>query len=127
MDAISPKTAPDLPSRVVSAASGWRSGDGADLRRSLSEVNSTIPIPIGGHWFRRLLAFAGPGYMGSVGYMDPGNWATDLAGGAQFGYTLLSGILLSNVMAILFEALAARVWIVTHPPPPPARRGRFLK
>jgi len=60
-----------------------------------------------------MLAFAGPGYMISVGYMDPGNWATDLAGGAQFGYTLLSVILLSNVMAILLQALAARLGIAT--------------
>ena len=62
---------------------------------------------------RRLLAFAGPGYLVSVGYMDPGNWATDLAGGSQFGYTLLSVILLSNLMAILLQALAARLGIVT--------------
>ena len=68
---------------------------------------------IGGHWFRRLLAFAGPGYMVSVGYMDPGNWATDLAGGSQFGYTLLSVVLLSNLMAIVLQALAARLGIVT--------------
>jgi manganese transport protein len=60
---------------------------------------------------RRLLAFAGPGYMVSVGYMDPGNWATDIAGGSQFGYTLLSVILLSNLMAILLQALAARLGI----------------
>ena len=62
---------------------------------------------------RRLLAFLGPGYLVSVGYMDPGNWATDLAGGSKFGYTLLSVILLSNLMAILLQALAARLGIVT--------------
>ncbi|WP_081421852.1 Nramp family divalent metal transporter [Tardiphaga robiniae] len=117
MDALSPKTSPDsstspIPGSVSDAA-GWRSGLGGDFRRSLSEVNSSIPVPIGGHWFRRLLAFAGPGYMVSVGYMDPGNWATDLAGGSKFGYTLLSVILLSNVMAILLQALAARLGIVT--------------
>lgn len=82
-------------------------------RPSLPEVHASIPLPVGGHWFRRLLAFLGPGYMVSVGYMDPGNWATDLAGGAQFGYTLLSVILLSNVMAILLQALAARLGIAT--------------
>ena len=71
------------------------------------------PSPLGGHWWRRLLAFAGPGYLVSVGYMDPGNWATDLAGGSKFGYTLLSVILLSNLMAILLQALAARLGIVT--------------
>ncbi|MGM4891520.1 Nramp family divalent metal transporter [Tardiphaga sp. 839_C3_N1_4] len=117
MDALSPKTSTDsstspIPGSVSDAA-GWRSGLGGDFRRSLSEVNSSIPVPIGGHWFRRLLAFAGPGYMVSVGYMDPGNWATDLAGGSKFGYTLLSVILLSNVMAILLQALAARLGIVT--------------
>ncbi|MBN9013447.1 MAG: Nramp family divalent metal transporter [Rhizobiales bacterium] len=82
-------------------------------RPSLPEVHASIPLPVGGHWFRRVLAFLGPGYMVSVGYMDPGNWATDLAGGAQFGYTLLSVILLSNVMAILLQALAARLGIAT--------------
>lgn len=81
--------------------------------RTLSEVNATIFVPRNGSWFRRLLAFAGPGYMISVGYMDPGNWATDIAGGARFGYTLLSVILLSNIMAILLQALAARLGIVT--------------
>ncbi|HVV01479.1 MAG TPA: Nramp family divalent metal transporter, partial [Verrucomicrobiae bacterium] len=64
-------------------------------------------------WLRRLFAFAGPGYMVSVGYMDPGNWATDLAGGSGFGYTLLSVILLSNLMAILLQTLCARLGIVT--------------
>jgi manganese transport protein len=72
----------------------------ADLP-SLPEVNASVRVPVAGTWFRRLLAFSGPGYMVSVGYMDPGNWATDLAGGSRFGYTLLSVILLSNLMAIL--------------------------
>jgi manganese transport protein len=84
----------------------------ADLP-SLSEVNASVRVPLGGSWFRRLLAFSGPGYMVSVGYMDPGNWATDIAGGAQFGYTLLSVIMLSNLMAILLQALAARLGIAT--------------
>jgi manganese transport protein len=117
MHAISPKKAPDRPAKAVSpgpfGASGWHAGDGVEAQRSLSEVNATVPVPVGGHWFRRLLAFAGPGYMVSVGYMDPGNWATDLAGGSRFGYTLLSVILLSNVMAILLQALAARLGIAT--------------
>ncbi|CAM5334357.1 Nramp family divalent metal transporter [Mycolicibacterium aubagnense] len=85
-------------------------GDG---RPSLPEVNSSIAVPTTGTWFRRLFAFMGPGYMVSVGYMDPGNWATDLAGGAQFGYTLLFVIMLSNLMAILLQALAARLGIAT--------------
>jgi len=94
-------------------ASGWRKGAPEGARPSLPEVHASIALPPGGHWLRRMLAFAGPGYMISVGYMDPGNWATDLAGGAQFGYTLLSVILLSNVMAILLQALAARLGIAT--------------
>lgn len=131
MHAISPKPAPDCAPKTVSrgvlGASGWHSGNGEDARLSLSEVNASIPIPIGGHWFRRLLAFAGPGYMVSVGYMDPGNWATDLAGGAQFGYTLLSVILLSNVMAILLQALAARLGIATDRDLAQACRDSFSK
>ena len=82
-------------------------------QRSLSEVYASIPVPRGGSWLRRLLAFSGPGYMVSVGYMDPGNWATDIAGGSKFGYTLLSVILLSNLMAILLQALAARLGIAS--------------
>jgi manganese transport protein len=98
-----------------------------DTRPSLAEVNSTIRVPQGGHWLRRLLAFMGPGYMISVGYMDPGNWATDLAGGAQFGYTLLSIILLSNLMAILLQALAARLGIATGKDLAQACRDSFSK
>ncbi|BAI75115.1 metal ion transporter (plasmid) [Azospirillum sp. B510] len=92
----------------------WRyaSPDG-QLRPSLPEVHASVAVPQGGLWLRRLLAFAGPGYMVSVGYMDPGNWATDLAGGSQFGYTLLSVVMLSNLMAILLQSLAARLGIVT--------------
>ncbi|CAO3425658.1 Nramp family divalent metal transporter [Azospirillum endophyticum] len=94
--------------------SAWRyaSPDGTS-RPSLPEVHASVAVPQGGLWLRRLLAFAGPGYMVSVGYMDPGNWATDLAGGSQFGYTLLSVIMLSNLMAILLQSLAARLGIVT--------------
>ncbi len=80
---------------------------------SLPEVNASVRIPQGASTLRRLLAFVGPGYMVSVGYMDPGNWATDIAGGAQFGYTLLCVIMLSNLMAILLQALAARLGIAT--------------
>jgi len=81
--------------------------------RSLSEVHRTVPIPSGGSWLRRLFAFAGPAYLVSVGYMDPGNWATDLAGGATFGYQLLWVLLLSNLMAVLLQSLAARLGVVT--------------
>jgi len=69
-------------------------------------------VPVNGGFWRKLLAFSGPGYLVAVGYMDPGNWATDLAGGSQFGYTLLSVILLSNLMAILLQALCAKMGIV---------------
>jgi manganese transport protein len=97
----------------MSGGAGWRADAAADLQHSLPEVYGTVSVPLGGVWWRRLLAFAGPGYLVSVGYMDPGNWATDLAGGSRFGYTLLSVILLSNLMAILLQALAARLGIVT--------------
>jgi manganese transport protein len=82
-------------------------------RRSLPEVHGTITIPVGGPPWRKMLAFAGPGYLVAVGYMDPGNWATDIAGGAKFGYTLLSVIVLSNFMAILLQSLAARLGIAS--------------
>jgi len=103
----------DMPS-AAPRRSNWRfTWLDDDAEPSLPEVNSTVRVPQGGVWFRRLLAFMGPGYMVSVGYMDPGNWATDLAGGASFGYTLLFIIMLSNLMAILLQALAARLGIVT--------------
>ena len=79
---------------------------------SLPEVHSSVPVPTGSFW-KKLFAFAGPGYLVAVGYMDPGNWATDLAGGAKYGYTLLSVIMLSNLMAILLQALAARLGIAS--------------
>ena len=84
-----------------------------DREPSLPEVNATVRVPKAAVWFRHFFAFLGPGYMVAVGYMDPGNWATDLAGGASFGYTLLFVIMLSNLMAILLQALAARLGIVT--------------
>jgi manganese transport protein len=88
---------------------GWRR---PRLAPSLAEVYRTVPVGEGG-WWRKALAFAGPGYLVAVGYMDPGNWATDLAGGSQFGYALLSVILLSNLMAILLQGLASKLGIVT--------------
>jgi manganese transport protein len=80
---------------------------------SLQEVHRTIAVPPGLGFWRKLLAFSGPGYLVAVGYMDPGNWATDLAGGSAFGYTLLSVILISNLMAILLQALCAKLGIAT--------------
>jgi manganese transport protein len=88
---------------------GWRR---ARLTPSLAEVYRSVPVS-GATWWRKILAFAGPGYLVAVGYMDPGNWATDLAGGSQFGYTLLSVILVSNLMAILLQGLSSKLGIVT--------------
>ena len=81
-------------------------------QRSLGESWRSVPVPRGGRGWRRFAAFAGPGYLVAVGYMDPGNWATDIAGGSAFGYTLLSVILLANLMAMVLQTLAARLGIV---------------
>jgi manganese transport protein len=86
----------------------WRRDRGTP---PLSEIFSTVPVPRGGSWYRRLFAFIGPGYLVAVGYMDPGNWATSLSGGASFGYALLTIALLSNLMAILLQALCVRLAI----------------
>jgi manganese transport protein len=91
-------------------SNGWRVSNGSV---SLPEVHGSVPIPEGAGFWRKMFAFAGPGYLVAVGYMDPGNWATDLAGGARFGYTLLSVIMVSNLMAILLQALAARLGIAS--------------
>jgi manganese transport protein len=91
-----------------------RLDDLAERRRSLAQVHGSIAVPgpsaPGAAW-RRMLVFFGPGYLVAVGYMDPGNWATSLAGGSQFGYALLAVILLSNVTAMLFQAAAVRLGI----------------
>src|SRR5215467_5321328 len=94
----------------VTPERGWRLPAGA---HSLPEVHGSVPIPTDAGFWRKLFAFAGPGYLVAVGYMDPGNWATDLAGGARYGYALLSVIMLSNLMAILLQALAARLGIAS--------------
>src|SRR6195256_413026 len=91
---------------------GWER-ENVIATKSLPEVYKSIPITKHYSFWQKALAFAGPGYLVAVGYMDPGNWATDLAGGAKFGYTLLSVILISNLMAILLQGLAARLGIVT--------------
>jgi manganese transport protein len=88
---------------------GWRR---PRLAPSLAEAYRTVPVETS-TWWRRALAFAGPGYLVAVGYMDPGNWATDLAGGSAFGYTLLSVILIANLMAVLLQGLAAKLGIAT--------------
>ncbi|OGX06756.1 MAG: divalent metal cation transporter [Omnitrophica WOR_2 bacterium GWA2_47_8] len=90
--------------------SGWRRNLTSP---SLPEVYSSIRVPTNAGFWRKILAFVGPGLMVSVGYMDPGNWATDLAGGAKFGYTLISVILISNFMAILLQHLSLKLGIAT--------------
>ncbi|BCU82795.1 divalent metal cation transporter MntH [Polycladomyces abyssicola] len=91
-------------------AEGWRR---ARQQPTLPEVYRSLPIPKKGSWLRKFLAFAGPGYLVAVGYMDPGNWATDIAGGSLFNYTLLAVILMSNVMAMILQSLAGKLGIVT--------------
>src|SRR6202140_5487060 len=103
-----PVIAPD----VVPAADVVR-GNIESSSPSLPEAHRSIPIVAGASWFRKILAFAGPGYLVAVGYMDPGNWATDIGGGSKFGYTLLSVIVLSNFMAMILQALSAKLGIAT--------------
>jgi manganese transport protein len=96
---------PPSPSIDSPASSEWTA--------SLPEVHRSIPIIAGASFWRKLLAFAGPGYLVAVGYMDPGNWATDLGGGSKFGYTLLSVVLLSSLMAMFLQALSLKLGIAT--------------
>jgi manganese transport protein len=105
-------SAPSEPQPVAPAGSvaGWRR---RGTLPSLPEAYRTIPVHRGMTAWRKLLAFAGPGYLVAVGYMDPGNWATSLGGGSKFGYALLSVILLSNLMAMFLQALCAKLGIVT--------------
>jgi manganese transport protein len=98
----------DVSMATPDAEAGWRR---ARVAPSLAEVYRSVPVT--GSTWRKILAFAGPGYLVAVGYMDPGNWATDLAGGSQFGYSLLCVILISNLMAVLLQGLASKLGIVT--------------
>jgi manganese transport protein len=82
-------------------------------RPSLPESHRSVPILAGASFWRKMFAFAGPGYLVAVGYMDPGNWATDLGGGSKFGYTLLSVVLLSSLIAMFLQALSAKLGIAT--------------
>src|SRR5246500_5106965 len=88
----------------------WRRDSG---QVSLPEVHRTIIVPITASFWRKLFAFSGPGFLVAVGYMDPGNWATDLAGGAKFGYALLFVVMLSNLMAILLQHLCIKLGVAT--------------
>lgn len=95
-------------SSLDTASEGWRRARGD---AALSDVNRSVAVPKG--TWRRIAAFLGPGYMVAVGYMDPGNWATSLAGGSKFGYTLLTVALISNIMAIVLQSLCARLAIAS--------------
>jgi len=112
MDARSPDLPPDsLPKAAPNPApdgSGWRRERGTP---SLADMFASVPTAKQGPFWRKLLAFLGPGYLVAVGYMDPGNWATSLAGGSKFGYALLSVALLSNVMAIVLQSLCTRLGV----------------
>src|SRR6266487_6090028 len=88
----------------------WRRSTGAV---SLPEVHRTVVVPVTASFWRKLIAFSGPGFLVAVGYMDPGNWATDLAGGAQFGYSLLAVIIVSNFMAILLQHFCIKLGVAT--------------
>ena len=95
---------------------------------SLPEVHHSVPVPVGaGFFWKKMLAFAGPGYLVAVGYMDPGNWATDLAGGARYGYALLSVVFVSNLFAVLLQALAARLGIASGRDLAQACRDRYSR
>src|SRR5271168_3507766 len=94
----------------IGSEAGWRRPKAGP---SLPEVHRSISLVGQAGFWRKLLVFSGPGYLVAVGYMDPGNWATDLAGGSQFGYTLLSIIMLSNLMAILLQTLSVRLGVAT--------------
>ena len=104
-----PKITPTGESDSAAPERGWRR---SRVAPSLAEVYRSVPVG-GRSWWRKVFAFAGPGYLVAVGYMDPGNWATDLAGGSAFGYTLLTVILVSNLMAVLLQGLASKLGIVT--------------
>src|SRR5437762_10924521 len=80
---------------------------------SLPEVHRSIAVPTTASFWRKLAAFSGPGFLVAVGYMDPGNWATDLSGGAKYGYTLLAVVMISNFMAILLQYLCIKLGVVT--------------
>jgi len=97
------------------------------MTRSLDEVNQSVATEHKKKGFRKILAFLGPAYLVSVGYMDPGNWATDIAGGSQFGYSLLWVLLMSNLMALLLQSLSARLGIVTQRDLAQASRETYSK
>ena len=114
----------DQAATAIDRLMGWRRDRG---EASLSDVHRSIPIRANASTWRRAMAFVGPGYLVSVGYMDPGNWATSIAGGAQFGYTLLVIALMSNIMAIILQSLCARLAIASGRDLAQACRDAFPK
>jgi manganese transport protein len=100
----------EMSDEVTEVPGGWRRSGGLV---SLPEVHRSIVVPANASFWRKLAAFSGPGFLVAVGYMDPGNWATDLAGGAQFGYTLLTVVMISNFMAILLQHLCIKLGVTT--------------
>jgi len=118
---MAPSVPPQLesePSIASDSSAPSRGGVTFPVRRagampSLPEAHRSIPFSSSASWFRKILAFAGPGYLVAVGYMDPGNWATDLGGGSKFGYSLLSVIIISNLMAMFLQALSAKLGIAS--------------
>src|ERR1700749_2497201 len=110
MDARSPDLPPDARSKpasgVRSGSAGWRRERGTP---SLADMFASVGTARKGPFWRKLLSFLGPGYLVAVGYVDPGNWATSLAGGSRYGTTLLSVIVASNLLAILLQTLALRL------------------
>ncbi|HVX74728.1 MAG TPA: Nramp family divalent metal transporter [Bradyrhizobium sp.] len=105
---LAPQSRKDVAANTAPVPSGWRAERGEP---SLAEMFASVQTAKQGSFFRKLLAFLGPGYLVAVGYMDPGNWATSLAGGSRFGYTLLTVALLSNLMAIVLQSLCTRLGV----------------
>src|SRR2546430_9621616 len=95
---------------AIELGRGWRR---TTPRVSLADVHRSVVVPVTASFWRKLLAFSGPGFLVAVGYMDPGNWATDLAGGARFGYSVVAVIRISNLMAILLQALCIKLGVAT--------------
>ncbi|MCG6207148.1 Nramp family divalent metal transporter [Rhodopseudomonas sp. HC1] len=108
MDARTPGPHPDLPLQPEGGPGGWRTARGEP---SLVGMFGSVPARASGSFWRKMVAFLGPGYLVAVGYMDPGNWATSLAGGSKFGYTLLSIALISNIMAVILQSLCTRLGV----------------
>jgi len=106
-------TEPSVATKFATAPAAAAARARTSQAPSLPESHRTIPIHAGIGWFKKVLAFAGPGYLVAVGYMDPGNWATDIGGGGKCRYTLLSLVLISNVMAMILQALSAKLGVVT--------------